>query len=81
MALYKLMVMEQGSYEGTPPHIEYMNFCDKFIILYRREGNEVYLNIAKMFRKAAHKIYRIMLKRKLTTHNSKFLTLVEYGRN
>ena len=36
----------------------------------------IYLDIAKVFRKVAHKIYRVMLKKSLTPKNSKFLNLV-----
>lgn len=76
LALQKLILMEKGNYKGIPPHLEYLEYYDKFIILYRREGDEVYRSIAKMLRKAAHKIYRIMLKKKMTAPNSKFLNLV-----
>lgn len=76
LALQKLIATEKGLYKGTPPHLEYLDYHDRFIILYRREGDEVYLNIAKMLRKAAHKIYRIMLKKQMTVPNTKFLNLV-----
>lgn len=76
LALKKLVLIEKGIYKGTPPNLEYLDYSDRFIILYRREGDEVYLSIAKMLRKAAHKIYRIMLKKKMTAPNTKFLNLV-----
>jgi len=76
LALQKLVLIDKGIYKGILPHLEYLDYYDKFIILYRREGDEVYLNIAKMLRKAAHRIYRIMLKKKMTTSNAKFLNLV-----
>jgi hypothetical protein len=76
IALQKLILIEKESYRGLPPHLEYMEYHDQFILLYRREGDEIYLNIAKMLRKAAHKIYRIMLKKKMTPPHPKFLTLV-----
>ena len=76
IALQKLILIEKGLYKGTPPNLEYLEYYDQFIILYRREGDEVYLSIAKMLRKAAHKIYRIMLKKKMTPPNAKFLSLV-----
>jgi hypothetical protein len=76
IALQKLVLMDKGAYRGILPHLEYLDYYDRFIILYRREGDEVYLSIAKMLRKAAHKIYRIMLKKKMTVPNTKFLTLV-----
>jgi hypothetical protein len=75
-ALNKLILIDKGIYKGTPPNLEYLDYYDRFIILYRREGDEVYLRIAKMLRKAAHKIYRIMLKKNMTAPNAKFLNLV-----
>lgn len=76
LALQKLVLIDKGAYKGMPPHLEYLDYHDRFIILYRREGDEVYLKIAKMLRKAAHKIYRIMLKKKMTPPHPKFLNLV-----
>ena len=76
LALQKLILMQKGAYRGLPPHLEYLEYYDRFIILYRREGDEVYRSIARMLRKAAHKIYRIMLKKNMTPPNPKFLTLV-----
>lgn len=76
LALQKLIATKNGTYKGIPPHLEYLDYHDSFIILYRREGDEVYLRIAKMLRKAAHKIYRIMLKKNMAVPNNRFLTLV-----
>jgi hypothetical protein len=76
LALQKLIATEKGIYNGTPPHLEYLEYHETFLILYRREGDDVYLQIARMLRKAAHKIYRIMLKKNMTVFNSKFLNLV-----
>jgi len=76
IAIQKLVLINKGAYRGIPPHIEYLDYYDRFIILYRREGDEVYLSIAKMLRKAAHKLYRIMLKKNMTPPNAKFLNLV-----
>jgi hypothetical protein len=75
-ALNKLIAIEKKTYTGAPPDLELLDYSDKFIILYRREGDETYLKLARCFRKAAHKIYRIMLKKNMTTRNSKFLNLV-----
>lgn len=76
LALKKLVLIEKGLYKGLPPHLEYLEYYDQFIILYRREGDEVYLSIAKMLRKAAHRVYRIMLKKNMTAPHPKFLSLV-----
>lgn len=63
LGLNKLVLIDKGIYKGTPPNLEFLEYYDQFIILYRREGDEVYLQIARMLRKAAHRIYRIMLKK------------------
>ena len=75
-ALNKLVLIEKKVYEGLDPHLEFLDYYDRFIILYRREGDEVYLEVARVLRKAAHKIYRIMLRKDMTTSNAKFLNLV-----
>lgn len=75
-AVNKLIAIEKDVYKGEVPNLEFLNYYDRFIILYRREGDEVYLQVARVFRKAAHKIYRIMLKKKMTEPNPKFLNLV-----
>lgn len=62
---------------GMSPELELMDYHDRFLVLYRREGDIVYLEIAKLFRKAAHKIYRIMRKKEMIEKDSKFLSLVE----
>lgn len=75
-ALNKLILISKDSYKGTSPELEFLNYHDKFIVLYRREGDESYLQVAKIFRKTAHKVYRIMLKKNMTNSNEKFLNLV-----
>lgn len=75
-ALNKLIYIESGTYKGTSPELEFMEYYNRFIILYRREGEEVYLDLARVFRRAAHKIYRAMLKKNMTERNPKFLNLV-----
>lgn len=72
----KLMALEKKECKGPSPNLELLDYHDQFIILYRREGKEIYLDIAKIFRKAAHKMYRIMLKKKLTPRNDKFFNLI-----
>jgi hypothetical protein len=75
-AIKKLVLIDKGSYKGCSPDLEYLDYYESFMILYRREGDEVYLQIAKVLRKAAHKIYRVMLKKNMTPTNAKFLNLV-----
>ncbi len=62
---------------GTSPEIELLDYYSKFLILYRRENIETYLNIAKVFRKAAQKVYNILLKKQIIEKSSKFLNLVD----
>lgn len=75
-ALNKLVSMEKKEYKGVSPELEFLEYYNQFIILYRREGKDIYMVIAKTFRKLAHRIYRIMLKKKLTSVNKKFLNMV-----
>lgn len=75
-ALNKLIYIEKGSFKGKSPELEFLDVYDQFIILYRREGEDVYLDLARVFRKAAHKVYRVMRKKKMTEKNERFLNLV-----
>ena len=76
LALNKLVLIINGAYKGSLPHLELLEWHDQSIILYRREGEEVYLEIARLFRKSANKVYRIMLKKNMIKYNSKFLNLI-----
>jgi hypothetical protein len=58
------------------PHIELLNYSNQFIQYYRREKNALYLEIAACFRRAANKIYRLMLKKNLIQVNNKFLNII-----
>lgn len=61
---------------GVSPEAELMDYHDRFLLLHRRENETVYLDIAKLFRKAGHKIYRIMLKKEMIDKSNRFLNLV-----
>lgn len=76
VALNKLIFFQKDSFKGITPELEFLDYHDQFIILYRREGEEIYLDLARVFRKASHKIYRVMLKKEMTKKNPKFLNLV-----
>ncbi len=76
LALNELILIEKGIHIETSPELHFLGCHDRFMVLYRREGEDVYLRIAKIFRKAAHKVYRIMLKKRMTSTNAKFLNLV-----
>lgn len=75
-ALNKLVIINKGTNMDLTPDLEFLDYHNRFIILYRREGEEIYLQVARIFRKAAHRIYRIMLKKGMTAPNAKFLNLV-----
>lgn len=76
-AINKLIKIRDGEYKGTSsPELEFLEHSEKFLLLSRREGDDVYLGISRVFRKAAHKIYRMMLKKNMTVRNIKFLNLV-----
>jgi hypothetical protein len=75
-ATNQMMNMEKGLHKGTSPEMVLLGCYDQFIILYRREGEAIYLDLARAFRKAAHKIYRVMLKKNMTQRSSRFLNLV-----
>lgn len=59
------------------PDIELLELYEKFLLFYRRENEEVYLEISKLCRRAAHKVYRALLRQKLVEKNVRFLNLIE----
>ena len=75
-ALNKLVYIEKGTYKGTSPELELLSYYDQFIVLYRREGEAVYLDLSRVFRRASHKVYRAMLKKNMIEKNPRFLNLV-----
>ena len=75
-AINKLIKIRDGDYKGASPEMEFLDYAEKFLILYRRDDKDIYLTMSRIFRKAAHKIYRMMLKQGLTERNGKFLNLV-----
>jgi hypothetical protein len=72
----KMVVVQKENNGPILTHVELLDYSDQFIILYRREGDVNCLEISKIFRKIAHKLYRILLKNSLTNKNDKFLNLV-----
>jgi hypothetical protein len=75
LALRQLVSLEAGG-EETMPNIELLELHNQFVVLHRREGSEVSLTIAKVFRRAAHKIYRVMLKKGMIEQSPRFLNAV-----
>jgi len=72
----KIVSAKQEKKEHLTINLELLDYHDQLIILYRREGDINSLEVAKLFRKAAHRIYRFLLKEKLTNKSDKFLNLV-----
>jgi hypothetical protein len=72
----KRLVSSDEDKTKLPINLELLDHSEQLIILYRREGDENCLEAAKICRRAAHKIYRVMLKKNLTPRNNKFLNLV-----
>jgi hypothetical protein len=71
-------IIEEGKkIKGNSPEIELIDYSDKFIALFRTEGNKQYLDIARVFRRAAHRIYFLLLKKAiLKRKNGRFLNVV-----
>lgn len=69
-------IVETPGKNNYNPAIELMEYYDMFLKLYRREGDLIYLDLARQFRRAGHKIYRVILKKGLSERNGKFLNLV-----
>lgn len=72
----KLRKMQDHEYDGISPETELLDYYEKILSVYRSGIDEDHLELAKIFRKAAHKIYRIGLKQKLIKKNKRFLNLV-----
>lgn len=68
--------MKEDKFRGVPPNIEFLEYHDIFLFMYRREGDPTFLEMSRLFRKAAHKLYRVMLKMEMSPKNLKFLNLV-----
>jgi hypothetical protein len=80
---YKFLLDYGGSRVGgektaknPSPEIELIGYYEKFMALYRKENDQIYLDIAKLFRRASNKIYRIMLKAGMVEKSDKFLNVV-----
>ncbi|HWZ21746.1 MAG TPA: hypothetical protein VNW06_03785, partial [Cytophagaceae bacterium] len=51
-AINKLIKIRDGEYKGATPEVEFLAYSDRFLFLYRRESDEEYLELSKIFRKA-----------------------------
>lgn len=70
-------IAENTINKGPSPEVELLNYSNQFLQIYRRENKEIYRLISYAFRRAAHKAYREMLKKKIIKKSNKFLNLVE----
>jgi hypothetical protein len=75
-AVNKLIKIKDEEFLGISPELEFLEHSESFLFLYRRESDPVYLELSRVFRRAANKIYRMMLKKGMTQRNSKFLNVV-----
>lgn len=64
--------------KSMSPEIELFDLYEKFLSLYRQEDDLTLLEISKICRRAAHKVYRIFMKQNLIDKNVKFLNVVGY---
>ena len=72
----RLLKIQENSSSGISPEIEFIEYAEHFLVLFRRTGEMDYFTLAAIFRRAAHKIYRVGLKQKITKPNKKFSQLV-----
>jgi hypothetical protein len=73
---YSFKRLDNGDLKKPTPETELLLYHDKFLHFYRQDKTEVFISIARIFRRAAHQIYRHMIEHKLIEHNPKFLNLV-----
>ena len=71
-----VLLMDKNNNYKIYPEKRLLSMSDKFLAQYRINGDDAYLIISKIFRRAAHKIYRLLLKKHLITKNDSFLNLV-----
>lgn len=69
-----ILLINEG--RKTYPDKTLLAMSNKFLNQYRASGDDSYLKISKILRRAAHKIYRVLLKKKLVGKNNDFLNLV-----
>ena len=76
-ALNRMVLVDQKQIkEKITPDVIFLDCHDQFLVLYRREGEAQYLDIARAFRRAGHKIYRVMRRKNMIPFNSRFLNVV-----
>ncbi len=76
-SISKLVYYKNDNYTGTPPALELLEQSQYLLMMYRRSCEEDLIEMSKIFRRAAHKIYLVMLKKDLMIKSDKFLNLVK----
>lgn len=71
-----LIKIKDGNYKGISPEIELLNGSERFLQLFRRGNEAVHLELARLFRRAGHRVYRIMRKSNMIAMSNRFLNLV-----
>lgn len=57
--------------------VEILHLSESFLTLYRRTGNEDYAAVSRVLRRAAHAVYRQLVKKGAKNNDPRFLTLVK----
>lgn len=73
----KLVQAKDGYSSEVAPEIELLDYHDRFMIAYRKSGAQECLELARVFRRAAHKIYRASLKSNLSKKDTRFLNVIQ----
>jgi len=69
----QLVEYEEGMIK---PELQYLDIADRLLTSFRQEKQSIYLELSKLFRQAAHKIYRIANQVGISPANKRFLQLV-----
>lgn len=59
------------------PEIELLDLAEAFFMAHRRGEDEVFFTIGRALRRAAHTLYRTLLRRKSSQLNPRFLNVVQ----
>lgn len=76
-AAKQMVLIKNDEYKGILPHVELLNFYEKSLVLFRRDNNQHIFEMAKTFRRAAHKIYRMMINCSLAKFDGRFITRIK----
>jgi|JI7StandDraft_1071085.scaffolds.fasta_scaffold540891_2 hypothetical protein len=58
------------------PDLLLLKMAEAYLGIYRRDQQKKMLEISKVFRRAGHKVHRILVKKKKIKKNRKFLNIV-----